>query len=273
VQAANNDGVWNIEGAALRFELRPLFYQTMWFYVLLALALAGILALLWQRRLRRAESEFRAVLGERSRIAREIHDTLAQGYVGVSVQLEVLSELLRMHKLEAATKQLDVARENVREGLADARQSIWALRSHDAGETTLPVRMRRIVEAASGGGLEARFGIFGAYRQLPPGTEKEILRVAQEAIHNVKKHADAKSLSVQLEYRPGEIALEVRDDGQGFASEKKPSSLAHNGTGHYGMTGMRERAAAIGGTLEVTSEPGVGTTVRLRAPALTETRE
>jgi signal transduction histidine kinase len=178
-----------------------------------------------------------------------------------------------MQKLEAATKQLDVARGHVREGLADARQSIWALRSHDAGEITLPVRMRRMAEAAGGSGLEARFSIFGAYRQLPPETEKEILRVAQEAIHNVKKHADAKSLSVQLEYRPGEIALEVRDDGQGFAADKKQEPLEHSRTGHYGMTGMRERAAAIGGALEVTSEPGVGTVVRLRAPALRETQE
>jgi signal transduction histidine kinase len=89
--------------------------------------------------------------------------------------------------------------------------------------------------------------------------------VAQEAIHNVKKHAGAKHLFVQLEYGPGEIALEVRDDGQGFATGEPPAP------GHYGLTGMRERAAAIGGTLEVTSDPGGGTTVRLQAPAVRET--
>ena len=77
----------------------------------------------------------------------------------------------------------------MREGLADARQSIWSLRSQDASETTLPVRMRGIVEQADGHGLEAKFSIFGAYRPMPPGTEREILRVAQEAIQNVKKHA------------------------------------------------------------------------------------
>ena len=91
--------------------------------------------LLLRRRLRRAEREFTAVLGERSRIAREIHDTLAQGYVGISVQLEVLAELLRQRKVEDAAKHLDLTREYVREGLADARQSIWALRTQDAGET------------------------------------------------------------------------------------------------------------------------------------------
>jgi signal transduction histidine kinase len=266
VQAANNDGLWNAEGAALAFELRPRFYQTLWFYALLLALAVGMVVLLLRLRLRRAEGEFRAVLGERNRIAREIHDTLAQGYVGISVQLEVLAELLRMGNAEAAGKHLDTTRGYVREGLADARQSIWALRSQDSGETTLPVRLRRMVEASGGSGLESSFSIFGAYRPLPPGTEREILRVAQEAIHNVKKHAEAKQLSVQLEYGPGEIALEVRDDGRGFAAgEAQPS-------GHFGMTGMRERAAAIGGTLEVTSEPGAGTTVRLRAKAARETR-
>jgi signal transduction histidine kinase len=261
VQAANNDGVWNKEGAGLRFELRPHFYQTLWFYALLAGLAVGMVVLVQRRRLERAEREFRAVLGERNRIAREIHDTLAQGYVGISVQLEVLAELLRMSKVEAAEKHLDLTRGYVREGLADARQSIWALRSQDSGETTLPVRLRRMAEAAGGGGLESRFSIFGAYRPLPPGTEREILLVAQEAIHNVKKHAGAKQLSVQLHYRPGEIALEVRDDGRGFAVDEASAP------GHYGLTGMRERAATIGGRMEVTSEPGGGTTVRLQAAA------
>jgi signal transduction histidine kinase len=267
VQASNNDGLWNTEGAALAFELRPHFYQTAWFYVLLLAAAVGLVVLLLRRRLRVAESEFRAVLGERNRIAREIHDTLAQGYVGISVQLEVLAELLRNRKVGAAANQLDTTRGYVREGLADARQSIWALRSQDSGETTLPVRLRRMAETAGGHGVKSSFSIYGAYRPLPPGTEREILLVAQEAIHNVKKHAGAKHVFVQLEYGTAQVALEVRDDGQGFSSEPAPPE------GHYGLTGMRERAATIGGTLDVVSEPGIGTTVRLRAAAPGETRE
>jgi signal transduction histidine kinase len=263
VQAANNDGLWNAEGAALTFVLRPHFYQTAWFYALLLAAVAGLVVLFLRLRLRRAEREFRAVLGERNRIAREIHDTLAQGYVGISVQLEVLSELLRMSNTKAAEKHLDLTRGYVREGLAEARQSIWALRSQDSGETTLPVRLRRLVEAEVGHELETNFSLFGAYRPMPPGTEQEFLRVAQEAIHNVKKHAGAKHLFVQLEYGPDEIALEVRDDGRGFTANEKLDPKP----GHYGLTGMRERAGAIGGTLEVSSEPGAGTTVRLRAAA------
>jgi signal transduction histidine kinase/ligand-binding sensor domain-containing protein len=268
VQASNNDGEWNLEGVAIAFELRPHFYQTLWFYALLILAVVAVVVLVQRLRLNRAERTFSAVLGERNRIAREIHDTLAQGYVGISVQLELLAELLRMSKIEAAQKHLDLTRGYVREGLADARQSIWALRSQDSGETTLPVKLRRIVEAegnhAGNPNLEPRFSIFGAYRPLPPGTEQEILRIAQEAIHNVNKHAEATHLSVQLEYGRNDVNLEVRDDGRGFSINQAPTA------GHYGLTGMRERAAAVNGTLELTSQPGAGTTIRLRVAAKPE---
>jgi signal transduction histidine kinase/ligand-binding sensor domain-containing protein len=267
VQAVNNDGVWNTDGAVLTFRLRPHFYQTVWFYALLILAMVGLVVVVQRLRLKRAEREFNAVLGERNRIAREIHDTLAQGYVGISVQLEVLAELLRMSKVDAAAKHLDLTRGYVREGLADARQSIWALRSQDSGENTLPVRLRRMAESEGNPGLESSFSIFGAYRPLPPDTEREILRIAQEAIHNVKKHAGAHHLFVQLEYGPAEVALDVRDDGQGFAAG------VASAPGHYGLTGMRERAATIGGRLEIASEPGSGTTVRLRVNARRETSE
>lgn len=269
VEAANNDGLWNTKDAALEFELQPHFYQTIWFYILLTAIIAGMVVVLLRLRLLRAEREFNAVLGERTRIAREIHDTLAQGYVGISVQLEVLAELLRNNKVATAQQQLDRTRGHVREGLADARQSIWALRSQDSGEKTMPVRLQRITENAAGHGLEASFSAHGAYRPLPPGTEREFLRVAQEAIHNVKKHAEAKHLAVQLDYAQNEITLDVIDDGKGFAEDQLRGSI----TGHYGMTGMRERAAAIGGILEVTAEQGKGTTIRLRAPAPKATKE
>lgn len=266
VQAANNDGVWNTTGAVLQFELQPHFYQTAWFYILLAVLAAGPIVLLLKRRLQVAEREFKAVLGERNRIAREIHDTLAQGYVGVSVQLEVLAELLRLRKVDEAAKQLDTARGHVREGLAEARQSIWALRSQDSGEKTLPVSLRRVTEQARSHVLDANFSVHGAYRPLPPGTEREMVRVAQEAIHNVKKHSEATHLFVQLNYGPEEVALEVRDDGKGFTTDGALDSPP----GHFGLTGMRERAAAIGGRLEVTSQAGNGTTVWLHAPARRE---
>lgn len=269
VQACNNDGVWNTAGAALSFELQPHFYQRLWFYALLLGTMIAVLVWLLRRRLRLAEREFRAVLGERSRIAREIHDTLAQGYVGISVQLELLAELLRAQKVEDASRHLDRTRAYVREGLADARQSIWALRTQDASEVTLPVRLRRMVEAARDGGLESRFSVFGAFHPLPAETEREVLRVAQEAIHNVKKHSGARQMLVQLEYEPDRIVLEVQDDGRGVAMQQNAENLL----GRYGLTGMRERAEAIHGTLDVTSAPGEGTKVRLCAPLPREVRQ
>ncbi len=263
VQAANNDGLWNTTGAAVSFELRPHFYQTLWFYALLLATLAGTVLLVLKRRLYVAERQFKAVLGERSRIAREIHDTLAQGYVGVSVQLEVLVELLRQRRMEDASKQLDQTRDYVRNGLADARQSIWALRTQDGNETIMPVKLRRMAEEAGVDGLAARFSLFGAYRPLPAETEREVARIAEEAIRNVKKHAHASELRIQLEYGPEAITLEIRDNGRGGALER----AAEASPGHFGLTGMRERAAEIGARLELSSAEGEGTAIRLRVPA------
>jgi len=271
VEAANNDGFWNTAGNSLTFELQRHFYQTAWFYALLLAAAAAAIVLFLRRRIRVAEGEFRAVLGERSRIAREIHDTLAQGYAGISVQLELLAELLRQKRLDDAAKQLDRTRDYVREGLADARQSIWALRTHESEQKSLPIRVRHLVERAGDAELETRFRISGAYRPVPAAAEQEILRVAQEAVHNVKKHARAKLLSVLLEYRTDSIMLEVRDNGRGVAEQNKGHDKA--GSGHYGLTGMRERARAIGGVLEIESKPGAGTVVRLSAPAPVEVQQ
>ena len=253
----------NGNDAVLRFELRPHFYETLWFYLLLvvALALSVYLAirLLAGRRVRRAEREFLAVSAERSRIAREIHDTLAQGYVGISLQLEILGELLRHNRTDAASKHLAITKDFVREGLADARQSIWSLRSQDAEEQTLPTSLLRLVEKANDTTLSAHLVVHGAYRALPPEGEQEILRIAQEAIQNVKKHAAADTLSVRLDYGQRQLDLSVTDNGRGF-------EVAAEKTGHYGLTGMRERSALVQGRIEITSQPSFGTTVRLSVP-------
>ena len=248
---------------SLSFELLPHFYQTDWFRVLAALIIVALIFLVFRRRVLRVEREFRAVMAERNRIAREIHDTLAQGYVGISLQLEILGELLRHNRADAAQRHLALTQGLVREGLNDARQSIWALRSHDSGERTLPIRLRRMVEQAGDGGLSAHFEVHGAYRALLPATEQEILRITQEAIHNVKKHAAANRLNVRLDYGDRMLSLSVADDGKGFAADGR----MHSSAGHYGLTGMRERAALIQSEIEILSEPGMGTTVSLRIPA------
>jgi signal transduction histidine kinase len=254
---------------ALSFELLPHYYQTVWFWAVILLLIAGLLLLIFRRRVLRVEREFRAVMAERNRIAREIHDTLAQGYVGISLQLEILGELLRHGRSEAAAKHLAATQGLVREGLDDARQSIWALRSQDSGEKTLPIRLRRLVEKAQNRDLNADLEVHGAYRALSPDAENEILRIAQEAIQNAKRHAAASRIRVRLEYDERALTLTISDDGKGFAvsagkGRGKPVNAVE---GHYGLTGMQERAAVIHGELAIESEPGKGTTVRLNVPA------
>jgi len=249
--------------ASVGFVLQPHYYQTWWFLALLSLALACLILFVYRWRVLRVEREFGAVMGERNRIAREIHDTLAQGYVGISLQLEILGELLRHGRSDAAARHLKATQEMVREGLNDARQSIWALRSQDHGEQTLPIRLRRLVENAGDGQLRAHVEVYGAYRALPAEAEREILRVAQEAIQNVKKHAAASRLGVRLEYEERSLTLTVVDDGAGF----DVSGLSRKREGHYGLTGMQERATLIDARFAVVSQPGMGTTVRLTVPA------
>jgi signal transduction histidine kinase len=249
---------------SLSFELLPHFYQTVWFRALMVLLVASLVLVAFRRRVLRVEREFSAVMAERNRIAREIHDTLAQGYVGISLQLEILGELLRHNRADAAAQHLAMTQGLVREGLDDARQSIWALRSHDSGEQTLPIRLRRLVEQAGGNGLTANFEVHGAYRALSADAEQEILRIAQEAVHNVRKHAAASRLSVGLDYDERALELTIADDGKGFASNDR--TLATDGN-HYGLTGMRERATLIRSEIEIVSEPGLGTTVKLKVPA------
>ncbi|MFC5862418.1 two-component regulator propeller domain-containing protein [Acidicapsa dinghuensis] len=251
--------------ASLQFRLVPHYYQTLWFWALAVLATLVLVVLVVRRRVVRVEREFAAVMGERNRIAREIHDTLAQGYVGISLQLEILGQLLRMGKADAAQKHLEQTQGLVREGLDDARQSIWALRSQDSREQNLPIRLRRFVERARDEALTATIRVYGAYRPLVPEVEREVLRIAQEAIHNVKKHAHASRLSVRVEYDARSLTLTVSDNGHGFATEAADGQL--NGAGHYGLTGMRERSALIHAELEIASELGQGTTVTLRVPA------
>jgi ligand-binding sensor domain-containing protein/signal transduction histidine kinase len=265
-RAASDSAAYELgvpQEASLSFELLPRFYQTSWFRALAALVIVALTLLIFRRRVIRVEREFRSVMAERNRIAREIHDTLAQGYVGISLQLEILGELLRHNRADAAQKHLKMTQGLVREGLDDARQSIWALRSQDSGEQTLPIRLRRLVEQAGDRDLVAHLEVHGAYRALAPDAEQEMLRIAQEAIHNVKRHAAASRLSVRLDYGERVLALSVTDDGRGFAADGRRSSSG----GHYGLTGMRERAALIRAEIEILSERGMGTTVRLKVPA------
>lgn len=265
VEAANNDGVWNEAGASLAFSVQPPFYRRLWFLLLAALLIAGVVVLLYRLRLRRLHSEFQAVLAERNRVAREIHDTLAQSFVGVSVQLELTAQLLAQSQVAAAGEQIDRTREYVREGLAEARRSIWDLRAVTA-QHTLPTRITRLAEQSGSDKCPVQVNIGGTYRPLAPALEDEILRIAQETLSNVARHADASRVSVDLRYHSNRLTLTISDNGRGF--EASDESLPANG--HFGLQGMRERAAQIHGQISIESSPGRGTTVRLETPIATQ---
>ena len=261
VKACNNDGVWSQRPASLTIRLRPWFYQTIWFYLVLALSVAlfGYAAYLW--RLRQIEARFQVVLGERNRIAREIHDTLAQGFVAVSVQLQVASRLLA-NSPAVAQQHLAQAQELVRTGLDDARRAIWELRSQSAQESDFAsklIHMANRLTASSS--IEAKVRVHGTYRPLPEQTEDQLLRIAQEAVTNAARHAQPAHIEIQLRFAEKNVELIVEDDGRGFSGEA-PSVRE----GHYGLTGMKERAKQIGGSLNVSSKAGQGTRVQVEVP-------
>ncbi len=262
VMAANNDGVWNNAGASVALRLLPHFYQSWWFYS--ALALAGLLLgyLVYRWRVLQVEAQWSAVLAERGRLAREIHDTLAQGFVGISVQLELVARLLSSSR-EAALQQLDQARALVRASLAEARTSIWDLRSETAGAEDLPTRLRQSCNRiASGSPSKVYLQVKGTYRPVARKIEEEMLRIGQEAVANAVRHSAATRIDVQLIYAAARVSLQVADDGRGF----EPSPDGNGPEGHYGIKGMHERAEEIEAALVLESTPGGGTRVSVEAP-------
>jgi signal transduction histidine kinase len=263
VAASNGDGIWSETEAAMQILVRPRFYRTWWFYLLLALVIACATYGVYWLRVRSVEASYQAVMGERNRIAREIHDTLAQGYVGVSLQLEMVGRMLKASRSSPGDAGpieglVESTKEMVRSSLEEARRSIWNLRSAqwDAEAETLPARLAAAVRAKQEGSAAAiRLTVTGTFRPLERSVEDEMLRIAQEAVSNAVRHASATSLEVVLKYDTGWLRLNISDDGKGFS----PTASAPQG--HYGLQGMKERAAAIGAKLKIESSPGAGTSV------------
>lgn len=208
-----------------------------------------------------AEGQFTAILSERNRMAREIHDTLAQGLSAISMQLEVTKSRLP-DASQPAARSLEEAHSLVRSSLAEARNSIWNMRSQVLENNDLSAALRRILEQlTSGTGVDGRIRTTGRTRRLPPVTENNLLRIGQEAITNAVAHAKARKIDVELEFRDKEIRLRVADDGCGFDAEHPPRSESG-----FGLVGMRERAAELHGALTLQTSPGRGTELTLLVP-------
>lgn len=260
VIAANNDGVWNETGSAVEFYLQPRFYQTYWFYLLCVLLLGLTVFWLYRLRVKRMALQFRAVLAERNRIAREIHDNLAQDILGISVQLELVARQMPA-AAEKATTHLDRARILVRNSMAEARRYVWDLRSQESQTRDLPTALSDVARRLTADNeVQSVVQVTGAFRPLPSAIESNLLRIGQEAINNAIKHAQAQRILVDLNFDAAAVRLSIRDDGRGF------DVGAEQTDGHFGLIGMRERAAQIGGKLSISSETGAGTEVIIEVP-------
>lgn len=259
VMAANQDGLWSRGAAMIHFTVLPQIYQTWWFRVVIVITLMLFAYLIYWLRVRSVRAQFQAVLGERTRIAREIHDTLAQGFAAVSVQLEVVSQLLP-NSTEAARNSLDTARTLVRSSLDEARASIWDLRSQSTDQETLATRIRNLAaQVGDPAGIKTQLQVNGIYRPLAPEMETELERIAREAVVNAVRHSGAQTITLRLTYDARDFEMTVRDNGKGFAGPPLDDR-----SGHFGIMGMHERAQRIWGRLEVISQPGEGTEVRVK---------
>jgi signal transduction histidine kinase len=200
------------------------------------------------------------VLAERERLAREIHDTLAQGFTSVLLLLEAIGAELGADPA-AARRHLDRARDTARENLAEARALVAALAPPDLTRTSLPEALRRLVARVDAEpGLTAALSVTGTPRGLPAEHEVALLRAGQEALANVRRHAGASRVEVTLGYLKDRVSLRVRDDGCGF-----DPAVPVRADG-YGLASMRARASQIGGAVHVTAAPGAGVTVCMEIP-------
>ncbi|MDR3458109.1 MAG: sensor histidine kinase [Verrucomicrobiae bacterium] len=232
------------------------------------LLVTGVVALMARRRLNEqerqramAEAEFTAILTERNRMAREIHDTLAQGLVATSVQLR-LAKKTSVSSPESLVQHIDAAQQLVRSSLEESRKSIWNMRSQVLETGDLAGALQGILkQMADGSELKTAFDVIGQARRLAPVIEGNLLRVGQEAITNAAKHARAKNLMVRLEFGEKQFCLVVTDDGRGFDPASPPPS-----DGGFGLMGMRERAAELKGELHVRSSPGQGAEIKFTVP-------
>ena len=254
--AARHEDSWLEAGTPLTFSIAPAFYQTMTFAVGVA-SLTGLSVWIgWRRRVRQIQREFDLVLAERSRLGREIHDTLLQSLVAVALEFDDISEQLDSAK-SALKAQVVRIRTRVEDYILEARQSISNLRSPMLEQSDLGTALKRVGEGATASqGVRFDFSVVGIPRALDATLEEQLLRIGQEAISNAVRHGEASTIHLELSFGPRSVRLRVSDDGRGF----DPDELARD-TAHWGIVGMRERAERVGAQLRLVSQPGAGTTV------------
>jgi signal transduction histidine kinase len=262
VQAAVPGGAWGVEPARLEFTLRPHFHQTPLFYALGGLALALGAAAAHRLRVAQVKARYDAVIAERTRIARELHDSLAQSLAGTKLQIEVAMGTLP-DPVSRTRRHLQLARSMVAAGLTEVRRSIWVLRAQAVrGAEGLGSALREsLSRLTSDSGTRLTLDVAGEPRPLRPEVERNLLRVAHEAVTNALRHSGAENVSVTLHFTEDAVRLRVCDDGRGFDPE-----TTRRGGEHFGLLGMAERARALGGELRVESGADAGTEIDCHLP-------
>jgi signal transduction histidine kinase len=258
ISAANKDGIWS-EPAEWAFAVAPAFYQTRAFYAVSTMAALLVLWAVWQLRLRAVQRRIVLVYSERSRMAREIHDTLLQSLVGVALQLGTISD---KPAATAIRDQLAVLRKQVESFIREARQSIWNLRSPALAVNDLPTALRDAGTALTiGSDIRFEVVVVGKPLRFAPRVEEQLLRIGQEAVSNAVRHANATVICLELRYTDDSVVLRISDDGCGF--DPAVASAVGN---HWGLKSMQERAEQIGGRLQLLTKPGEGTILETSAP-------
>jgi len=272
VIACNNSGVWNEAGTFLDFSIAPAYYETIWFRSLCVAAFLVSLGALYQLRLRQLAQQFNMRLeervNERTRIARDLHDTLLQSFQGLMFRLQAVRDVLPGRAPAEAIEALDIALERGDKAIAEGRDTVADLRQPVMGDSDIAQALTTLGEelaAQSGNGAapSVRVLVEGKQRELNPILRDEIYRIAREALRNAFRHARAQKIEAEITYGDSQFLLHVRDDGSGIDLE-----VANQGAraGHWGLPGMRERAKSFGGKVEVWSERGAGTEIELSVP-------
>jgi signal transduction histidine kinase/ligand-binding sensor domain-containing protein len=271
VMACNNSGVWNETGDALEFVIPPMWYQTNWFYALCAAAFTALLGLAYQLRVRQLAHQFNMRLeervAERTRVARDLHDTLLQSFQALLPLLQAGINMFGSRPADAL-RTFEKAADNASQAIAEGRDAIQGMRTSTVEKNDLAVAIRTVGEelASSASKQPApNFNVVveGVSRNLHPILRDEVYRFALEALRNAFRHAAAHKVEVEIRYDEKYFRLRVRDDGKGIPSDV----LSGDGRkGHYGLPGMRERAKLVGGKLAIWTELDGGTEIELNIP-------
>jgi signal transduction histidine kinase/ligand-binding sensor domain-containing protein len=271
VIAANNSGVWNERGDTLEFSMDPAYYQTNWFRASCVAAFFLLLWALYRYRVRQLHHELdmtlEARVGERTRIARDLHDTLLQSFHGLLLRFQAARNMLP-NRPEEAIQSLDSALIRGEQALDEGRRSIQELRSSVSVDLAqvLIATGQELTSSRSNDEQAPRFEVIveGERRRLVPIIQSEVLQITRELLRNAFRHAGANDIEAEIRYDRDIFRLIVRDDGKGI----DPIILKNGGRpGHWGMPGVHERAREIGSRLEFWSEAGAGTEIRLTIPA------